>query len=605
MCSSARSGTIRPASRTLAPLPSSARLRVTYQAARRAGLRRCLYRLERVIRLRALNPRLGSILYPLPQPGPVPVAGERQRAVLERLVELRRASPSAGAWDRRNGTLSLLNQSPVSLRAPVDWDARPVDDPLWAFRLHGWAWAWPALRDRDSRDPFLSLCHDWIDRVPVGQGLGWQPYPTSRRLVVWSAAWHLLGGDETMAAAIAQQAAYLADHLERDLDNNHLVANAKALAWVGLLFSDLERAKRWRELGLSLLWETLDAQVRADGGHVENATSYHLAVWLDGLETAVLCRASGEPVPDAAWGTLERMGDFALALRRPDGRLPLLGDSIEDEPLPASALFGLAAEAFDRPDFAWAAGDAGAPEPEFRSRALHDTGYVVLRSVWGPEDTFLVFDAGELGPSHCPGHGHADTLSIELWGRGEPLILDPGTYQYPAGRWRDGFRGTAAHTTAMVDGLDQSTFAGPFRVADLAHGQLLSADLDGSELVAVGQHDGYTRLDDPVVHRRRLCLRDRDHLTITDTFSGTEWHRIDLRFHLAPCDVELIDQQTAKATYPGGTQLLLKIDGPPGTLSIEEGWISRTWYRKQPSPVLAFCFETQLPATVVTQLQIR
>ena len=28
--------------------------------------------------------------------------------------------------------------------------------------------------------------------MPIGRGLAWEPYPTSRRLVVWCAAWHLL-----------------------------------------------------------------------------------------------------------------------------------------------------------------------------------------------------------------------------------------------------------------------------------------------------------------------------------------------------------------------------------------------------------------------------
>jgi uncharacterized heparinase superfamily protein len=487
----------------------------------------------------------------------------------------------------------------------MDWDTQPIDDPLWSFRLHSWEWAWPALGNLTRRESLLSLWHDWIDRVPVGRGLGWQPYPTSRRLVVWSAAWHLLDGDETLVAAIAQQTAYLADNLERDLDNNHLVANAKALAWVGLLFSDLHRATSWRGLGLDLLWDALDAQVRADGGHVENSTSYHLSVWLDGLETALLCRASDEPVPEEVWETLRRMGEFALALRRPDGRLPLLNDSVEGEPLPASALFDLASSVLDLPDLEWGAGRVDALEPAFNNKVFEESGYAVLRSGWGSDNTYLVFDAGDLGPRHCPGHGHADALSIELWGRGEPLILDPGTYQYPAGRWRDYFRGTVAHTTATVDGLDQSSFAGPFRVTDMAHGRLISANLDHPESTVVGEHDGYTRLSDPVTHRRGVCLHSPDHLTTEDAFLGSARHQVDLRFHLAPCEVELLERHLAVAKYPGGTELLLRIEGVEGMFKVEKGWISRTWYRKESSPVLSFEFQRRFPVTATTFLWIR
>jgi uncharacterized heparinase superfamily protein len=454
--------------------------------------------------------------------------------------------------------------------------------------------------DEKSQETLLQLWHDWIAHVPVGQSLAWEPYPVSRRLMVWSAAWHLLDGDRKQAGSIAQHAAYLMDHLEKDLDNNHLIANAKALAWVGLFFPTMDEARRWRDTGLDLLWRALKAQVRADGGHVENSTSYHLAVWLDGLETALLCQASDEDVPEETWETLEHMGDYALALRRPDGRLPMLNDSVKDEPLPAQAIFKLAAGAFERPDFAWAAGDEDVPAPELASQALSDSGYVVMRS----EDTYLLFDAGDPGPAHCPGHGHADALSIELWAREEPLILDPGTYQYPAGRWRDYFRGTSSHSTATVDGLDQSVFVGPFRVADMARSRIVSVDLAGAEPEVIGEHDGYTRLADPVIHRRRVRLGHHDRLEIEDTFSGNERHKVILRFHLASCNVERQDAHTAQAIYPGGVKLGFRLEGPKGTLEIQEGWISRTWYCKEPSPVLAYTFETALPARVVTQITI-
>jgi uncharacterized heparinase superfamily protein len=414
-----------------------------------------------------------------------------------------------------------------------------------------------------------------------------------------------MGGDRWLAAVIAQHAAYLADHLERDLDNNHLIAEAKALAWVGLLLPSLPQAQRWRSLGVSLIWKTLAAQVRGDGSHIENATSYQVAVWLDGLETAVLCQAHGEEVPATVWETLARMGDYALWLRRPDARLPMLNDGIQDHPLPLRMVFSLAATALDRADFAWAAGKASVAPQGLSSQVLSGSGLVVLRSGANPSDTYLVFDAGDMAAAHCLGHGHADTLSIELWGRGEALILDPGTYQQTVGPWRDYFRGTAAHSTATVDGLDQSCFAGPFRVADMARGRLVSWQLDGSPPRVVGEHDGYARLGDPVLHRRRLCLQRPDFLEIEDAFSGQEKHRVVCRWHLAPCQAELQGATGARAVYPGGTQLRVSVDSSaPGSLSIEEGWISRSWYRKQPSPVLAYSLQTRLPVTVTTFLTI-
>ncbi|HEU5104123.1 MAG TPA: alginate lyase family protein [Roseiflexaceae bacterium] len=525
---------------------------------------------------------------------------------------LRRESYLALNWDRTGRTITLLNQRPFPFDPPVDWQAQPVPDPLWSFKLHSWEWAWPALASMDSRKPVLALWRDWLAQVPLGHGLAWEPHPTSQRLIVWSAAWHLLGGDIQLAAGIAQQAAYLIDHLERDLDNNHLIANTKALAYVGLLFPNLPAAPRWRRIGLKLFWEALKNQVQPDGGHIERSAGYHLSVWLDGLEVALLCRACDEHVPPSAWETLRSMNTFAHMLRRPDGRLPLLNDSVEDEPLALRAVFDLATAVCQH------IGDSSIAEPGPRpqpvpssatatmSHALLDSGYVVLRAGQGHADVYVLFDAGDLGPPHCPGHGHADTLSIEVWGRGEALVVDPGTYQYVAGPWRDYFRGTAAHSTATIDGLDQSVFVGPFRVADLARARLVSLVSDrGSNIEVVGEHDGYTRLRDPVLHRRRIRLECSGTITIEDSFVGCAVHQIALRFHLAPCRVTIPTASLAHATYPGGTQVTFRVcDDGCGSWCAENGWISRFWYQKDASPVLAYLVEAKLPVMITTEMRI-
>ncbi len=583
------------------------KLRAVWLTARRAGWRRSLWRLNRRLRLRLLNPYLGRRLYPLPQ-NLAPASWAEDSPVvacLTTLAQLRQTGPHAHAWNIEAETVALLNQPPVPLAAPVAWQARPIDDPLWSFQLHGWEWAWPVLTNAAQRAAVWALWQDWLAQNPIGRGLAWEPYPTSRRIVVWLAAWGLLKGDGRFALAIAQQANYLRHHLERDLDNNHLIANAKALAWAGLLLPDLPQANRWRSLGLKWLWQSLLEQVRPDGGHVENSSSYHLAVWQDGLETALLCEACNEAVPDAVWDVLQRMGEFAWALRRPDGRLPLLNDSIEDEPLPSAAIFALADKTLEQANFISRTGGAVAPHG-YEAHVFKDTGYAVIR--YRPENngTYLFFDAGDLGPAHCPGHGHADTLSFELWSQGEALIVDPGTYQYPAGKWRGYFRGTAVHSTATIDGLNQSSFAGPFRLADMAQGHLLSAALNQPEPEIMGEHNGYGRLADPVIHQRHIRFHNATHITITDLFTGSETHQIALFFHLSPSQTNLERKNVIQAVYPSGTQLKLQVNNnaAAGSLSATRGWMSRTWYSREPSPIIVFKAKAKLPVTITTQITI-
>jgi hypothetical protein len=112
---------------------------------------------------------------------------------------------------------------------------------------------------------------------------------------------------------------------------------------------------------------------------------------------------------------------------------------------------------------------------------------------------------GPMGPEHLPGHGHADALSFVLYGKHEPLVVDPGVYSYHEKSWRDHFRSTKAHNTVCIDGQDQCVFWGVFRVAYPPRVRLLGWSDEHVE----GQHEGYLRLKDPVVHRRLIRKRGK------------------------------------------------------------------------------------------------
>lgn len=557
------------------------------------------------MRLRVLDPRFAERWYPLPEPAPTPGAAltDETRESLARIVA-HRAQGGHGTASSDASELVLLNQPPFPIAASLDWRKRSSADPLWDFQLHGWDWAWSWLDDEVRRGDVTALMRDWSEHHPLGRGLAWEPYPTSRRVIVWSAAAALAGASD-LAGSIARQAAFLEDHLERDLDNNHLIANAKALAWVGLLLPQLPASERWRTLGTRILWKALEAQVHPDGGHEENSSGYHVAVFVDALETALLTRASGHEVPAETRATLARMAAFARALQRPDGRLPLLNDSNEDEPVALSTALELGS---------WFLDGSEARPPE-RVAAFPDTGYAVLRSAPDTEEEiYLLFDAGNLGPLHCPGHGHADALSIELWSHGRPILVDPGTYQYPNGRWRDYFRSTAAHSTATVDGENQSAFAGPFRVDHMAHARLLETGREHGCTFAEGEHDGYERFRDPVTHRRRVELRQGGTIALQDVFVRPAHqddrqatpHTVALHFHLAGGTVTVESATAATIRLDDGPSIRFEVESPePGRLDLEEGWTSRTWYQKVETPCLVYRVTGDLPLRMTTRITQR
>ena len=609
--------------------------------ARRAGWRRVGARVRRYVSLRWLHPRFAAWLYPLHSVAQFAVAETDEFIPLS-------ARSASSPWTNQ---VSLLNASGFALCPPVDWNANPIGHTLWAFRLHEFEWAWSlvnaaACGDDASAKTLAELIRDHIENCPIGQGIAWEPYPLSRRLVVWCAAWGVLanrgyaaGFLEQIAPSIDRGARLLAHNVERDLDNNHVIADAKALAFAGtLLNQDYARA------GFDLMWQQLRAQVRGDGGHVENSTLYHLLVWRDALETVLLARRHGIPVPDDIIVLLSKMANYLVALRRPDGTFPLLNDSV-DEGFSAFDSLLAATEEIGR-GITRTNADKNS-KSNASARVFDDSGYAVLRC----GNTWALFDAGALGPSYCPGHGHADALSFELWADEQLLIADPGVYQYQAGQWRDYFRGAGAHSTVVVDGMDQSEMLGSFRVGAMANAHFTRVQSDHLPLCVQGEHTGYERLRQPIQHRRTLTLSSASELLVEDELLGRGEHDIDLMFHLAPCEDVSIRDDSAVAGFKNGVTLqfsfaIAPLDvissgatlAPPARaggnlskvardfsqerlemteamqpwserassfiVSSQDGWYSPTWYTKQIAPLIHYRGRAQAPVKIRTTLSI-
>ena len=209
----------------------------------------------------------------------------------------------------------------------------------------------------------------------------------------------------------------------------------------------------------------------------------------------------------------------------------------------------------------------------------------------------LVADAGPLGYQSIAAHGHADALSFTLSVAGLEFLIDPGTYAYHTqAAWRQYFRGTAAHNTVRVDATDQSEPGGNFMWLRKARAGcnlwLTSPECDDF----TGWHDGYLRLADPVLHRRRILLDKRTRVvTIEDRLEMSGEHEIELFFHCSErCTVSPTDE--GFAIEQGGTTLSLRLPRAPGATSrvhcgsLEpiSGWVSRRFDAKEPAPTIAW-----------------
>jgi hypothetical protein len=228
----------------------------------------------------------------------------------------------------------------------------------------------------------------------------------------------------------------------------------------------------------------------------------------------------------------------------------------------------------------------------------------------------MLIDAGPQG-SGASGHGHADALSVRLWTKERRWLIDPGSYVYvSAGDERSHFRGTGAHNTLRVDGLDQAVPGNPFSWASLPEVSVEEWVTGSIFTFFSGSHDGYSRLPDPVLHRRMVFHLHSDgnlhgeYWVVRDTAEGSGVHDLEIFWHFG-AEVNVAVAQSAltvhSASGRGEKLVLLGANPRKWELAVSEGFVSPAYGEKQSSLVASFDARVQLPAehaTLVLRLSV-
>lgn len=503
------------------------------------------------------------------------------------------------------------------LGCPPDWrqDPYPPDKEWrveWVKFYFGLdlAHAFNVTRDRRYLTAWQRLVEAFISQRSAGSD---DVEVVARRVQNWIYAWNRFveGGieplDPALASAVAaylwDEVVYVRDHLTKE--RNHRTLELYALLTASLAFPDRDADATLRRMALGALHENLLEDVRPDGVHCEASTHYHciaLRSWLGALRHA---RDAGLTVPASYVERLTAACDFALHAHRPDGRIPACSDADGEN---YQDVLALAANLLERSDWRWGAtsGREGVP-PAQRNVSFPDGGYHIQRSGWGDADApyaderYLIFDCGPLGAG---GHGHYDLLSVEIYGHGQPLLVDPGRYTYSefgadrGENWRRWFKGTAAHNTVTVDGLDQTPYARRKPKGPIATGSLVWRVRAPGLDVMRGEA---TSPQYEVVHQRTVIFVANEYWIIVDDLVGQRPHRYELRWHFAPVDGDVVTgARPARVEVPGAV-LAFAPARPP---RIESGWYAPTYGVKMPAPVAVLDADAQ-STTFVTVIDPR
>ena len=434
------------------------------------------------------------------------------------------------------------------------WDLAP---PSRAFEeeLHGFRWLddLAAVGDIPARKVAQSWVFEWIKRYGRGQGIGWTPDLTGRRLIRWiNHALFILNGQDSAASglyfqSLAQQTIFLSKRWKVASPGLPRFEALTGLIYAGLALSGMDEHVK---PALKALAKECREQIDDEGG-IPTRNPEEL------LEVFTLLIWAAAALSEAGWVTqkdhlaaIERIAPTLRALRHSDGGLARFHGG------------GRGAEGWL--DHALAASGVRST----REKGL-SMGYVRLKA----GRTSVVVDASRPPQKANSAHGHASTLAFELTSGRRPLIVNCGSGISFGSDWQRAGRATPLHSVLGIEGFSSSRLG---KGASGSHELLAytpksvdvkqSYDRGGSRLEA--GHDGYEASHGLIQMRRldlsfdgRMLAGEDTLMAITDAdkrrFDGAmnvvnlQGIPFSVRFHLHPDVIAAVDM--------GGTAVSLAL----------------------------------------------
>jgi hypothetical protein len=363
------------------------------------------------------------------------------------------------------GIVHFRGFQPVEVDLLADWGSDPFSHRSWqwhaaSFNFMPWLVAYYARKGMATPDLALAAVASWR-RAEEGLLESFEfarhDHATALRTehaLLLLAYLHLAGGCRRDRADLAEWIDRLAGLLEDEAfyarGTNHGIEQARTLAQAAYMLPDRRASRRRWRLALDRLRAELDFAFAADGVHVENSPGYHVFACNAFQKVATMFPRErlgglGEAIDAVLPGAMA----FLAHVLRPDGRLPIIGDT-EASKVPEFP-DGRATRERAWLEHARTAGVEGRA-PRNSIAVFPDSGYVVVRDRWRQPAGFrrsmhLVMKCGYLSRYHR----HDDDFNIVLYW-GEDWLVDGGAYAYiEDSEVRRYLRSKWAHNVPVVD----------------------------------------------------------------------------------------------------------------------------------------------------------
>ena len=387
----------------------------------------------------------------------------------------------------------------------IDWNIYKMSD-LWKYNLNYFDY----INQKDiKKNNKVKLINQWIEGNKEIDNIGWDPYPTSLRIVNW-VKFFLSENykDIYILENLYKQLRWLNRRIEFHLQANHLLSNLKAIIFGSTLFNGKE-SNYWFENACNHLEREIDIQILNDGGHFELSPMYHSIVLEDILDIINILKKyhfrKKNKLIKKLNKKVKKMIYWLEVMSHNKTSISFFNDTC-DEIAPTLV------------DLKFYAKKIGIKLIKIKNKKiifLKDSGYAILH-----ENHFkLIIDIGNVGADIQPGHGHADALSFETSIKGNKFIVNSGISTYDETKERLFQRSTAAHSTIEINKSNSSEVWKSFRVARRAIVFNIKYSKGRNYQKISASHQGYTRFSRNLVHTREWKL-SKNSFTIYDEISG-------------------------------------------------------------------------------------
>lgn len=512
----------------------------------------------------------------------------------------------------------------IKLEDDINWTNSPVSNKEWVYRLntHYWWWrlavAYKFTKNERYSIEFNNQLLDWIHDNPVMRWKDesrpdWRLLEAGCRMIdSWILAFQLFSDSQffttqnkkMMLAAIYNHGQFLS--LFKSPVRNHLLFESLGLGYISVFFPEFKNSEKWEKTAFERIEYMIDTEINDDGSYVELSTWYHKTTsGLFDQITFLARKAENKEFFDSGYmKKLENLFEFLVKVSKPDGTIPAINDGHTKDVM---EMLTYAGEKYDRPDFTFVGSNySEGVEPVYTSCALPDAGIYVMRSGWDINANYMIVDAGPYGS----GHGHEDKLSFELYAFGKTFLVDPGTFTYnEKNPYRYYFMRSSAHNTITVDGKSQLRYWDKknWNYHDLNKNNNQWQSTSEYDFFSGNYEDGYgvykEKIDDSIIHTRKILFVKPDYWFISDMLDGKGKHKYRQHFQFVPVQLE---QTEGKSVYTktanSQNMAILPLNSPELKLEVVEGqenpiqgWVAEDFQKKLAAPMAIYSKDAEAP----------